>query len=177
MPAGCVYFVSFYITRYPRDLDSIYFLLALRLECTSPIFDVGGRIFSGRNDRWIFLYFHSPFSRLPPPPPSRPLLRFLFLFPILFPSGTLASFNRDITLHTSTANYQSQNNAKFNLPGGTRELRWIPIRAVFVCTFSQTEFRFFPPFSFIYLSAWLYIRLIYVRSVIHTRDELILIFE
>lgn len=59
MPAGCVYFVSFYITRYPRDLDSIYFLLALRLECTRPIFDVGGRIFSGRNDRWIFLYFHS----------------------------------------------------------------------------------------------------------------------
>jgi len=30
MPAGCVYFVSFYITRYPRDLDSIYFLLVLR---------------------------------------------------------------------------------------------------------------------------------------------------
>lgn len=61
MPAGCVYFVSFYITRYPRDLDSIYFLLALRLECTRPIFDVGGRIFSGQNDRWIFLYFHSRF--------------------------------------------------------------------------------------------------------------------
>lgn len=74
-PAGSVYFVSFYITRYPRDLDSIYFLLALRHECTGPIFDVGGRIFSGRNDRWIFLYF--PFPR-----------RHLFLRrSILFPPG------------------------------------------------------------------------------------------
>lgn len=60
MPAGSVYFVSFYITRYSRDPDSIYFLLALRHKCTGPIFDVGGRIFSGRNDRWIFLYFPFP---------------------------------------------------------------------------------------------------------------------
>ena len=76
MPAGCVYFVSFSITGYPRDLDSIYFLLALRLECTRPIFDVGGRIFSERNDRWIFLYFHSRstatfFSPHPPCPHSQ----------------------------------------------------------------------------------------------------------
>lgn len=28
-PPACVYFVSFYITGYPRDLDSICFLLAL----------------------------------------------------------------------------------------------------------------------------------------------------
>lgn len=82
MPAGCVYFVSFYITRYPRDLDSIYFLLALRLECTRPIFDVGGRIFSERNDRWIFLYFHSRLTRffshperIPSPSSSRSLFR------------------------------------------------------------------------------------------------------
>lgn len=106
MPPGCVYFVSFYITGYPRDLDSIYFLLALRLECTRPIFDVGGRIFSGRNDRWIFLYFHSrstvvSFSlRFPRPRPRpRPLT------PGSSPSGTLASFNRDIRLYT-TANYE-----------------------------------------------------------------------
>lgn len=144
MPAGCVYFVSFYITGYPRDLDSIYFLLALRLECTRPIFDVGGRIFSGRNDRWIFLYFHSrstaavSFSLRPRPRP-RPLT------PGPSPSGTLASFNRDITLHT-TANYEPKQH------GIRSTWRYYgiavdPVRALFTFfTCSQPSFVF--PFSF-----------------------------
>lgn len=128
MPAGSVYFVSFYITRYPRDLDSIYFLLALRHECTGPIFDVGGRIFSGRNDRWIFLYF--PFPR-----------HLLFLHrPVLFPSGTLASFNRDITLHTPTASQNNTRNSIYLLVPGNW---WISIRSLFAFVFLRIKFRFF----------------------------------
>lgn len=118
MPAGCVYFVSFYITRYPRDLDSIYFLLALRLECTSPallpstlplptyVFDV--EVVAFLASAMIALDFSLfPFSA--PPFSSLLSLSASFLFPQpsdpFFPSGTLASFNRDITLHTPTANY------------------------------------------------------------------------
>lgn len=149
MPAGSVYFVSFYITRYPRDLDSIYFLLALRHECTGPIFDVGGRIFSGRNDRWIFLYFPFPRHHL------------FLLHSILFPPGTLASFNRDITLHTPTA---SQNNTKFDLPGGTRELQWIPIQWIPFCFYLfANKLRLLSNFL-----ASLCIWLIYVKYLLYT---------
>lgn len=142
MPAGCMYFVSFYITGYPRDLDSIYFLLALRLECTRPIFDVGGRIFSGRNDRWIFLYFHSrsspvdSFSRPPPRPRPHPHAR----PPGPSPSGTLASFNRDITLHT-TANYEPKQHEIRSTWRYYTEPRWIPC-SLFIFTCSQAEFYF-----------------------------------
>lgn len=111
MPAGCVYFVSFYITGYPRDLDSIYFLLTLRLECTRPIFDVGGRIFSGRNDRWIFLYSCSCSA-----PSSLSLFVSLALV-LLFP----ALLRRELLLRlTATSGsiqprIMSQNNTKFDL--------------------------------------------------------------
>lgn len=143
MPAGCVYFVSFYITGYPRDLDSIYFLLALRLECTRPIFDVGGRIFSGQNDRWIFLYFH---SRSTVVSLSLILFRVLVLVLVLLLPALL---RRELLLRlTATSGsirprITSQNNTKFDLPGDITELRWIPCTLFFfIFTCLPSEFHF-----------------------------------